>query len=292
MTVGTSLVIAGLLAACGPEAVPSIPPTPTVEPLPTPITTEYALAAVAWYAGLIVHVDGALSVIDGGGGSVAVDLRLENPGPELASLEAPLMLVSGKQAVDPVRETVLPDIPPASTVRTTVIFNVAGSFNVQGSAVRIGRAGEHEVVVPIVAGGEGLLVLQPRPLSVRGTTQAGALRVVVSAGELRADLPDWGLELPLESMALTLTYSATFRSDFAGGFPFTSSNIGLKLPDGRTIAASDDGHSAPAQVLAPGVKVDGLQSRFVVPAPGTGSYVLLVRSGSSIAKIPFKVVGP
>jgi hypothetical protein len=289
---GFALLVAGLLAACGGDALPSLSPSPTPVPLPTPVTTSFAPGATAWYAGLIVHIDGAVAVVDASGGTVALDMRLENPGSDLASLEAPLMLISGSDAVDPVRGTVLPDIPGGSTASTTVVFEVDGAFDLGAGAVRIGRAAEHEVVVPLAADTAGLITLEPRALAVRGSVQAGTLRIVVSAGELRADLPDWGLELPRSSVALTLTYSATFRSDFAGGFAFTGANVSLVLPDGRTIAARPDGHSAPAQVLRPGAVVTGLVSRFEVPAPGTGAYTLVITNGSAIGKRPFIVKAP
>ncbi|MBI3745106.1 MAG: hypothetical protein HY264_01000, partial [Chloroflexi bacterium] len=125
-----------------------------------------------------------------------------------------------------------------------------------------------------------------------GTAQAGNLAITVRAGELRADLPDWGIELPPEAMALSVTYDARYAGSFEGGFAFTTANIALVLPDGRTVAARPDGRSAPAVLIGAGATMTGLVSRFDVAAPGTGSYALEVHDGSASKRIPFQVTGP
>ena len=237
IAVAAVLLVAVLVAACGPEPAPSPGPTATLRPLPTSTTSTFALGVSAWYAGLILHFERASAVLDEAGGSVAVDLRIENPGPDLASLTAPFVLASGVQAVEPVRQTVLPDVASGGTTATTVVFDVEGTFDVSIAAIRVGRTAEHQVVVPLVAHPGSLEVLEPRTLAIGGTGNAGSLTVKLTGGELRADLPDWGMELPRGTLALTLTYDATFRSTFPGGFPFTSATHQPRAP-GRTIDRS------------------------------------------------------
>lgn len=283
------LAVTGLVAACATP--PITPPTtvPTATPLPTPVTTTYALDTTAWYAGLIIHFDAASSVLDEAGGAVAVDLRLENPGKELATLNVGVLLAAGGRAVEPIRGTVIPDIPAGSTVGTTLEFDVDGSFDVARAAIRVGRVTEHIVIVPLVAGSQVLTTLEPTPLSLAGAATAGTLTITITGGELRADLPDWGLELPRGALSLAISYSARYRGDFAGGFAFTGANLGLRLPDGTTIAARADGHSQSVAVLEPGTAVPNLFARFEVPVPATGNYTLVVRDGSSRASIPFTI---
>lgn len=278
-----------VLGACStsPSLAPSVPSV--ASPFPTPVTTSVQLDTTAWYAGLIIHLDRAVAVLDEAGGFVAVDLRLENPGADVASLGGPIVLASGEEAVEPVRGTVLPDVDPGSSAGLTVQFNVDAAFSLSGATVRIGRPTEHVVVVPLVGGGEGALTLDPRALVVAGTATAGGLKVAVTGAELRADLPDWGLELPKESLALTLDLTATYVGDFAGGFAFTAANLGLLLPAGSVISTRADGHSQSVAVLEPGTPTAGLVARFEVPAPGDGPYALLVRDGARRAWIKFTI---
>jgi hypothetical protein len=283
------LALVSMLMACSPAPAPSVLATPTPEPLPTATITSYAIGATAWYAGLVLHVDGATATLDEGIGSVEVALRLENPGTDTATLVAPVLLVALDMTLQPVRETVFPDIPAGGTVGSTVAFAVDRTFRLARAALRIGRPDEHQVVVPLVAGSGKTVTLEPRTLKVGGSGAAGSLVVKLTGGELRADLPDWGLELPGTSLALSVVYDVTFRSSFAGGFPFTGDSVGLRLPDGTTVAARPDGHSAPATVIAAGATTKGLRSRFEVPAPGTGAYALVIRNGSATTTVKFAV---
>lgn len=284
-----ALAVTGLVAACATPATPPATIAPTATPLPTPVSTTYALDTTAWYAGLIIHFDAASSVLDEGGGAVTVDLRLENPGPELASLSVGVLLAAGGRAVEPIRETVIPDVPPGTSVGTALRFDVDGSFDVANAAIRIGRATEHIVIVPLVAGSQVLTTLEPVPLALAGKATAGTLTIAITGGELRSDLPDWGLELPRGSMSLAITYTARYRGDFAGGFAFTGANLGLRLPDGTTVGARADGHSQSVAVLVPGTAVPNLFARFEVPVPAAGQYTLVVRDGTSRASIPFTI---
>ena len=284
-----ALAVTGLVAACATPATPPATTSPTATPLPTPVSTTYALDTTAWYAGLIIHFDAASSVLDEGGGAVTVDLRLENPGTELATLSVGVLLAAGGRAVEPIRGTVIPDVPPGTSVGTTLQFDVDGSFDVASAAIRIGRASEHIVIVPLVAGSQVLTTLEPVPLALAGKATAGTLTITITGGELRSDLPDWGLELPHGSMSLAITYTARYRGDFAGGFAFTGANLGLRLPDGTTVAARADGHSQSVAVLEPGTAVPNLFARFEVPVPAAGQYSLVVRDGTSRASIPFTI---
>jgi hypothetical protein len=146
--------------------------------------------------------------------------------------------------------------------------------------------------VPLEGGTVPAVTLEPRETEVQAFTQAGFLLVAVHRLELRADLPDWGLQLSRTTLALTVTYDAAFKSTFSGGFAFTTANLGLTLPDGTTIAARADGHSAPAVIIGPDSVVTGLTSRFEVPAPGTGTYQLVVRDSTATKQLELVVEGP
>jgi hypothetical protein len=292
-----TVVAVSALAGCivdAPTPVPSA--TPTIEPAATARVDAYPLATTAWYAGLVLTFDGAISTLDAKGGPVAVELTLANPGPEELGLGGPIRLVAGDRAVEPSRDTPIPSVPAGGSVSTTIVFPVERDFDVPGATIVIGRAEEHQAIVPLVpgSGGSGFaatVTLEPATFELAGAAQVRDLLVTLRSAELRSDLPDWGTQLPRGSVALSLTYDVAFRSDFVGGFPFTAENLSLLLPDGRAISARADGHSAPALVVGPRAVVDGLTSRFEVPAPGIGAYRLLVTNGAATKEIELEIGG-
>lgn len=287
-----ALAVAGCIVDA-PTPAPS--PTPTVEPVATARIDTYELATTAWYGGLILTFERATSTLDVKGGPVAVEVTLSNPGPDELSLGGPIRLAAGDRAIEPSRDTPVPSVPAGGSVVTTLVFPVDGDFDVPAAAIVVGRAEEHQAIVPLVPGSaDGALkpaTLEPATFELEGVAQVRDLLVTVRSAELRSDLPDWGLQLPRGSIALTLVYDVAFRSDFVGGFPFTAENLGLILPDGRTIAARADGHSAPALVVAPRAVVKGLESRFEVPAPGIGAYRLVVANGTATKEIALAIGG-
>jgi hypothetical protein len=283
------LGLAAILAGCGSDNQPPPAATPTDVPLPTPVTTTYTLQQTVWYAGLVVHVDSVSSVLRAAVGSLTAELRIENPGVDPASLDAPIRMTSGGSALEPVRGTELPDIDPGGSAAVSVRFDVETGFDVGRATFRIGRTSEHQVIVPLVKGVAALVTNEPRPIAVTGSGKAGSLMLTLKSGVLRADLPDWGLELPPGSLALTVVYDAKYLGTFQGGFAFTAANVGLRLPNGTVVAPRPDGHSQSAAVLLPRATKAGLTSRFDVPIPGPGTYALVIRDGKSGATIPFKI---
>jgi hypothetical protein len=253
--------------------------------------TAYRLERTVWYGGLVLTFGTATATLDAKGGPVVVEMTITNPGVEDAELAGPILLTAAGLGIRPSRETVIPTVAAGSEVGVSVVFVVDGAFDVPASAIRVGRSEEHQAVVPLVPGTADLVTLEPQSFELTGAAQAGALLVTVHAAELRADLPDLGMQLARDSVALTLTYDVTFRSDFSGGFAFTTENLSLVLPDGRTLSAREDGHSAPALVIGPRATLAGLQSRFEVPAPGIDLYQLVVRDGAATKKIELSVAG-
>jgi hypothetical protein len=283
------LGLAAILAGCGLDNQPTPAATPTDVPLPAPVTTTYALQRTAWYAGLVIHVDSVSSILRAGVGSLTADLRIENPGTDPASLDAPILMISGSRILEPVAGTELPDIDAGGSAAVSVRFDVEAGFDVSHATFRIGRPSEHEVVVPLVKGVSALVTNEPRLLALSGSGKAGSLMLTLRSGSVRADLPDFGLELPHGSLVLTVVYNAQYLGTFQGGFAFTAANIGLRLPNGTVVGPRQDGHSQPAAVLLPRAPKEDLTSRFDIPIPGVGTYALVIRDGKSSASIPIKV---
>lgn len=287
------IALAVLVAGCATDLPPSPSAAPTAAPLPTPETRTYPLDVTAFYGGLVIHVDAVSATLRAGIGSAAADMRIENPGTDPATLGSPIWLTAGSAVAQQARDTVLPDVDPGQSTPVTILFDVPAGFDIPSAVLRIGRSTEHQVVVPLTSGSAGLITNAPIVLSPKpATATAGSLRVTLRGAELRADLPDWGLELPARVLALTLTYDARYVGQFAGGFAFTAANVGLRLPDGTVVGPRSDGQSQSTAVLMPGVVAKGLASRFEVPIPGPGKYALVIRDGSSSASIPIVVPEP
>lgn len=281
-------VVALTLAACLGEPAASAQPTPTREPEPTPVSTTFELGTTVWYEGLVIRVDRATALLDERGGLVEVSLRIENPGADDAQLDAPIHLLVGDQAVEPTRESTVPNVPAGGLVPALMTYELQGITDVDAAVVRIGAAPDHKALVPLTPDGGAAVALEPITLDLSGSATAGSLRLVLRSGVLRWDLPDWSQEMPATHQALTLAYDVTYSGDFIGGFAFTGDNVSLRLPDGSVVKPRRDGHSQSIELIASGGTKKGLMSRFEIPAGMTGTYRLIVHNGDSQG-VAFKI---
>lgn len=288
---GIAIVLAALVVtACEPEATaPGATETPVPEP--TTVVTTYQLDTTVWYAGLVLTFGSATSELDPRGGTVTVEGRVENPGQDDLQLDAPIRLTAGALSFEPVRGTIYPLVAAGSSVGLTLAFQVLGRGAVADAVLRIGAPDRHQASIPFRLGSEPAVTLEPVDLALKGAASAGDLRLVLSHGLLRWDLPDWADELPAASAALTLTYDATYRGGFSGGFAFTGDNVALTLPNGTVIGPRRDGHSQSVGVIGPGKTLRRLSTRFEIPADLPGTYVLVVQNGSAKGSIKFVLPG-
>lgn len=288
-----ALALAATLAGClADPAPPSAQPTPSASPDATPTVTSWYLDTTVWYAGLEIRFGTATASLDAKGGPVTVTLALENRGDADAGVAGPIRLTAGGRGIEPTRDSVLPTVPAGGRIAASIAFDVDAAFDLATATLRVGRAEEHQAIVPIVRGAAETETLEPVTLGLSSTATAGTLRVRLTSVELRADLPDWNQELARDVLALTVRYDATFRSDFTGGFPFTGDSVSLRLPDGRTVGGRKDGRSQSVAVIGPGATLPQLLTRFEVPAPGGGAYAFLITDGSARASIPFTIELP
>jgi hypothetical protein len=287
-TLASTTALALLLAACFDVAEPSPSPSPSLAPDPTPTVTAYVLDTTVWYAGLELTFGTVTAALDPKGGRVSVDLHLENRGDEAAEVGGPIRLTAGGRGIEPTRDTDLPEVPAGGSADATVTFEVDGTFDVPGSAIRVGRAEEHQAILPLTPGSVARATLEPFAQDISPDGLAGDLFVDLDHLELRADLPDWDQELPAGVLALALDYGATFRGDFATGMAFTAENISLQLPNGDVIGPRRDGRSLTVAILRP-ARRNHLWTRFEVPVPGDGRYALVISDGLKTTKIPFQI---
>lgn len=286
---GAAIVAASLALAACDEAGPSVAPTPTGTPEPTPVTTVYQLGTTVWYEGLEIEVVSVTATLDERGGPVVVLLRLENPTSADSSLDGDVSLVVGTVRAEPRRDSTIQEVPAQGSVPATLRYELQGVSSIGQAVLQFGAGPLHVARVPITPFAGPAVDLEPVDIALSGSATAGTLKVTLHAGQLRWDLPDWSQELEAGIQALTLTYDAAYTGDFSGGFAFTGDNIALKLPDGSVIAPRRDGHSQSVELIGAKKTKKGLFSRFEIPAGLTGKFSLLIRNGSTEKAIAFTI---
>ena len=286
-----AIALALVASACGDSTVPTLGPVTTSPPEPTPIVKVYDLGATVWYEGLIIHVDTATATLDERGGPIEVDLRIENPNGDVGQLDGAIQLVLGKTRIDPNEDSEVPLVPPNSSMPAQLTYDVQGATSVDGAVVEIGNAPNHIGRVPLTATAGAVAAFEPQDLTLKGTGAAADLKISLTSGGLRWDLPDWSQELDASLAALTLTYDVTYTGSFAGGFAFTGDNVALRLPNGTVVKPRQDGHSQSIELIGAKKTKKSLFSRFEVPSGMSGKFALLVRNGSSTKAIVFTIGG-
>jgi hypothetical protein len=282
--------VAATLAGCSLEQVSqSEPPTPT--PQPTPTRTTYQLDRTVWYAGLVITFTAATAQLDARGGTVSIQTAFANPTADDRTLEAPIRLIVGSRTFGVTQAAVPPVLPAGGTGYTTLRFEITGLGSVDDAVLEVGLSGEHQAVVPLLAGQATPVTLEPLDVPVSGNATAHDLRVVVRSAELRWDLPDWALELPAGRAILTVVYDASYRGSFSGGLAFTGDNVALRLPDGSTVTARPDGRSQSIVLIGAGATERQLMTRFEIPASLPGTYALVVLNGQAEGAIEIDLPG-
>jgi hypothetical protein len=260
---------------------------PASEPTATTMTAD--VDGEAWFAGFHVTFGTATAELDSNGGTVLIEAEFENTGDEDAALDATLDLAYGGEHATEGFDMDIPTVPGAMTSSGTFAFDVDETFTFDDAVLTLGRSGNQQAIVPLAPAAGEARTLEPVAFDLSGSAQADDLKLELRTGEVRADLP-WNHGQSEEgSWVLTVTYDATFDSDFAGGFAFTAENVALKLPDGTTVGVIQDGESQSIELIGTASTMKDLFSRFEIDDPASGDYVLLVRSFGDEAEIPFSI---
>ena len=297
-------VLSLALAACGgsasgasttttPDEGPAsaAPAEPTIAPRPTPGTTTVQVDGEAWFAGFhLTFGTAAAEITPGRGGIVTIETTFENTGDEDATLDATLNLASVGENAREAMTMDIPSVPGGLSAKGVLAFDVEDTFTFDDAVLTLGRSGNQQAVVPLTAMAGEAVTQEPVAVTAAGSGQAGDLRIELEAGELRADAPWKHGQMEEGSLVLTMTYSATFDSGFAGGFAFTAENVALRLPDGTTVGVIQDGRSQSIELIGPNATVKDLYSRFEIDDPAAGEYAFLVRSFDGAEdEIPFTI---
>ena len=284
-------LVAATLAGCLDAATPSAVPSPTRAPDPTPTVTTYELGTTVWYEGLLLHFDRVIATLDDRGGPVEVMLRIENPGAEAGELDGRIRLSIGTIRADATRESVVPTVPAEGTVSVVMTFELQGVISADTAVIEVGDAPSHVARVPLTPAAGPPALFEPVTIDLTGGATSADLRIILTRGLLRWDLPDWSQELGAGLQALTLTYDVSYVGSFAGGLAFTRDNVALRLPDGSIVSARRDGRSQSAELIGSNKTKKNLFSRFEIPSGATGRFALLVRNAGTEKAIPFTIGG-
>ena len=285
-------LVAALVAGCVSEPPPPAPSaTATDLPQPTAVVTRSQLATTVWYAGYTIELGSAVATLDAKGGTVTVAAIFHNLGADTNGFDVPVRLLASGRRIDSSRDTTVPDLAQGESGPGTFVFAPSSAIDLATASIVIGRDGDHQAVVPFLPGTSAVIDLKPvaPPIPAKASTTGGTISLTITGAELRADLPDWGDELPASTMALTFSYTAAYVGTFAGGTPFTASNVALTLPNGKVVSPRKDGKSQSNVLLLPGAPQSSLVSRFEIPLPIGGTYTLTVGDGNAHGTIAFPI---
>lgn len=291
-------LVAALLGACASAVEqPSIEdggsPTPgtTATSTPTPGVATTEVGHEFWFAGF--HISLGTATFDPAGEpgpTVIIEAMFENQGSLQAIFDGTPSLSSGGSFYDSSFAQELPNVPGLASGTGAFAFEVDGAFTFDDAVLTIGLAENNQAVIPLGGSGEAV-TLEPGSLSVEGETKAGVIRLELTGGELRADIPERHGQIERGSLALTLDFDVSNLGSYAGGFAFTyGNNLALELPDGTTIAAED----GPIELLSLGTTLPGQHVRFTVPDPPEGTYALVLIDDTTDRRsaIPFEIARP
>lgn len=233
-----------------------------------------------WYAGFKVTLGTARlsSANSGGVGApvVTIDATFQNRSPDRdAAPPGDLLLTSGADSYDELSEAhaELPEVP-AQRSRTGVIAIVVDDrFDLTDAVLTVGEPRSRQAVVPL-ARSDGLISLEPRPISIRGRTYPEGRKdvfITVTGGEVRADDATNLAQAPAGQEYVLISFTAT--NDGPAGMTYVfDRDLTLVLPDGTKVGNA--GSCSRAQVhVQPNstVNPDG-PACFAVRTPASGAY--------------------
>ncbi|RKE05215.1 hypothetical protein [Catellatospora citrea] len=273
------LALAGCVpGAGGPTADPTGSSAAAGSPAPA-APTEVRIDKSYWFAGFKVTLGVARLVPSSFGDAKTVtiegvfqNLSSEHPGTPTSHA---LLTVGDRTYAEPDHPlSDLREVPPQRSQPGVYAFAVDEHFALADAVLVVGTPANRQATIPFT-GPDGLVALEPRPLSVTGKVLAdktGSIFMTVASAEVRADEPLLHGEAPTGKEFLQLKFSATNKTDAGFAWVFDR-DLHLKLPDGTSIATADN--CSRAQIYpAPHATADGGFACFLVPAPAGGEYLL------------------
>lgn len=228
---------------------------------------DRALDADVHYAGFLLHLD-RVQVSDG---LVSVSGTAENLGATTSVPPSAVTLASGAAEVElDALSSGLDDVPGESTGTVTYGFRIDGDFDVEDAVLQIGGPGFARALVPLDGGG-GLVDNRPVVVAVTGDVVADETTFTLHGAEVRFDVPEDHSAAEAGTAFLTVSFSLTNSSSFAGGYAFGGQDLRLETPAGMALAPED----FPIELLAPNATAPNLSARWVIDLEESGTYTFV-----------------
>jgi len=274
-----ALAAAVLVAGCGAAEQGGGGPAPAGTTGGGPPTSAAAAAEQRelqvnrsyWYAGFKVTLGTAR--LSSEPPVVTIEATFQNLSPDhSAKPPGDLILTSGADSYDELSEE-LPSVPARRSRTGVIAIRVDDKFALSEAVLTVGEPRSRQAVVPL-ARPDGLISLEPRPVSMRGRTFPQGRKdvfITVTGGEVRADDTTNLAQAPAGQEFVLVSFTAT--NDGAAGMTYVfDRDLTLVLPDGTK--AGNAGSCSRAQVyVQPHATVTPPgQACFAVPAPATGTF--------------------
>jgi hypothetical protein len=290
---GLAAVLAGALAVsgCGAAAPGGTGTTPAGERPATAAAgqPELQVNRSYWYAGFKVTLGAArLSPANSGSDKapvVTIDATFQN-----LSLDhdheprGDLLLTSGGDSYNEVSDAYadMPEVPAQSSRKGVIAIEVEEGFDLAAAVLTVGEPRTRQAVVPL-GRPDGLISLEPRPITVQGRVYAPTSKEVfmtLTGGEVRADDSASLQQAPAGQEFVLISFTATNNGAAGMSYVFDR-DLNLVLPDG-TKAATEIGCTHAQVYIAPHSTVKPeAPACFAVPAPATGAYRFVWRDKES-----------
>lgn len=262
--------------AGGSDSVTTSPATPSS------ITQE--IDKTFWFAGFKVTLGTGTFTAPS---KVEIETTFENLGADNARFDGSLVLNTQGNGITSTDLTDIPEVPGGTTGKGSIRFDAGPDFEFEGADLTVGTIEHQQALIPL--GADGVFVsLEPRPVTITGSTTAGQLKLDAHDGELRADIPETHAQTDQNQLALTINFDVTNSGTGGGGYPLIDDNFALTMPDGTTIAPDD----APIELLGHQATKKALSARFLLDGPSAGEYTLLLREGDIDGELKFTIAEP
>ncbi|WP_330178842.1 hypothetical protein OHB26_20200 [Nocardia sp. NBC_01503] len=236
--------------------------------------TVRSIGKTGWYEGFDITVDKATVIPDEfGGAKVRIDITYKNTTTDNKTLSTvPTLLVGGQ--IDGGAGFDNPEVPGKGSAAGNVTTSVQKLSDAQHLldtlTVVYGTAAENQTIIPLKADGK-VESVAPKALTISGTLVQDQTTIQITGGTLTPSYTKG--EHGKMDLALHVKIIG------GSGIPDGGANIfyeyfSVKTPDGQSLPADDRGPIN--ELLERNQTIDNAKdfAIFVVPSPGSGTYVL------------------
>ncbi|MEV6769801.1 hypothetical protein AB0N05_14355 [Nocardia sp. NPDC051030] len=237
-------------------------------------STVRTIGKTGWFEGFDITVDKATVVPDElGGGKLTIDLTYKNTTTDNKTLSTNSYLQVGG-SVDEAASFDNPAVPGKGSATGKITTSIHSLDNAEHwldtVAVVFGQASDNQTTIPLDASGK-VASVQPRTLNITGTLVQDQTTIQITGATLQPSYT----KNEHGKMELALHVKIIGGAGISeGGLNIFEDYFTVKTPDGALVVA--DGRGTINELLDRNQTIDNPKNNaiFVVPSPGTGTYVL------------------